>query len=151
MIEREDTRLRATSEVVGLLRNYIHGEALTQQLSDDRQPSITDYLMGKLVIDGHDAERLHAAAAHLPGVDDAVPEEWPGSVASVLPARLLPPLIANLYAAVNELMETFVLDQPTLEAAEPFAPDFWLPGYPYRENLALLCGVPLPDTGTASR
>ena len=57
VVEREDTRLRATSDVVGLLRNYIHGEALTSQLSDDRQPSITDYLMGKLVIDGHDAER----------------------------------------------------------------------------------------------
>jgi hypothetical protein len=150
VIGREDTRLRAINEVVGLLRNYIHGEALTQQLSDDRQPGITDYLMGKLVIGGQDAERLHAAAAHLPGVDGAVAEEWPEGVASVLPVRLLPPLIANLYAAVNELMEAFALDEAMLRASEPFAPDFWVPGHPYRENLVLLCGLPLPDAASAS-
>jgi hypothetical protein len=95
VVEREDARLRATTEVIGLLRNYIHDEGLTQQLSDDRRPGITDYQMGKLVIDGQAAQRLHAAAAHLPGTEDAVADEWPEDVASVLPARLLPPLIAN--------------------------------------------------------
>lgn len=150
VIRREDTRLRATSEIVGLLRNYIHGEALTQQLSDDRQPGVTDYLMGKLVIGGPDAERLHAAAAHLPGVDGAVAEQWPKGAASVLPARLLPPLIANVYAAVNELMAAFALDQGTLRAAEPFAPDFWVPGHPHRENLVLLSGLSLPDAASAN-
>jgi hypothetical protein len=145
VIGREETRLRATGKVVGLLRNYIHGEALTQQLSDDHQPGVTDYLMGKLVIGGPDAERLHAAAAHLPGLEGAIAEEWPEGVASVLPARLLPPLLANLYAAANELMEAFPVEEATLRASEPFAPDFWVPGNPYRENLALLCGLPLPD------
>jgi hypothetical protein len=149
VIGHEDTRLRATTEVVGLLRNYIHGEALTQQLSDDRQPGITDYLMGKLVIGGQDGERLQAAAAHLPGLAGAVAEEWPEGVASVLPARLLPPLLANLYAAVNELMDAFALDQATLQAAEPFPLDFWVPGHPYRKNLVLLCGLPLPDAASA--
>ena len=150
VVEREETRLRATNEVIGLLRNYIHGEALTQQLSDDREPGITNYLMGKLVIGGRDAQRLQAAAPHLPGLDGAVADEWPDGVTSVLPARLLPPLIANLYAAINELMEAFTLDQPTLRAAEPFAPDdFWIPGYSYRENLVLLCGLPLPDAASA--
>jgi hypothetical protein len=146
---REDTRLRATNEIVGLLRNYIHGEALTQQLSDGSQPGITHYLMGTVVIGGRDAERLRAAATHLPGLDRAVADEWPEGVASVLPARLLPPLIANLYAAVNELMETFALDYATLQAAEPFAPDFWVPGHAYRENLLLLCGLPPPDAASA--
>lgn len=50
VIGRDDARLRATNDVIGLLRNYIHGEALTQQLSDDRQPGITDYMMGTVVI-----------------------------------------------------------------------------------------------------
>ena len=149
VIESDETRLRATSEVVGLLRNYIHGEALTQRLSHDDQPGITDYLMGMLVVGGQDAERLRAAASHLPGVDDAVAEEPPEGVASVLPARLLPPLIANLYAGVNELMEAFALDQATLQAAEPFAPDYWVPGYAHRENLMLLFGLPLPDAASA--
>ena len=103
----------------------------------------------RLVIDGEDAQRLHAAAAHLPGTQDAVAEEWPAGVASVLPARLLPPLIAHTYAAVNELMEAFALDRATLQAAEPFDPDFFVPGYRCRESLALLCGLPLP--GTTSR
>jgi hypothetical protein len=144
VIGNENTRLRATNEVIGLLRNYIHGEGLTQQRSDDDQPGITEYLLGKLVIGGRDAKRLRDAAAYLPELDGAVAEEWPEGVASVLPARLLPPLIANLYAAVNELMEAFTLDERTLRAAEPFEPDdFWIPGYSYRENLVLLCGLPL--------
>lgn len=41
VIGRDDARLRATNDVIGLLRNYIHGEALTQQLNDDSQPGIT--------------------------------------------------------------------------------------------------------------
>jgi hypothetical protein len=102
--------------------------------------------MGTVVIGRRDAESLRAAAAHLPGLDTAVSEEWPEGVTSVLPARLLPPLIANLYAAINELMDAFRLDGPRLRAAEPFAPDdFWIPGYSYRENLVLLCGLPLHD------
>lgn len=149
MIGREDTLLRATNEVVGLLRNYIHGEALTQQLTLDHEPGVTDYSMGKLVIGGREAERLQVAAAHVPGMDDAVIQERPEGVASVLPARMLPPLIANLYAAVNELMEAFPLGQPTLQAAEPFVSDLWVPGHAHRENLALLCGLPLPDTTSA--
>lgn len=146
VIETEETRLRATNDIIGLLRNYIHGEALTQQLSDDDPPGITDYPMGKLVIGGRDAERLRAAASHLPGLDEAVIEEWPEDVVSVLPARLLPPLIANLYGAVSELMEAFALDQTMLKNAEPFEPDdFWVRGHTHRENLALLCGLPLPE------
>jgi hypothetical protein len=52
VIARDDARLRATNDVIGLLRNYIHGEALSQQLSDDRLPGITDYLMGTIVMGG---------------------------------------------------------------------------------------------------
>lgn len=145
VVGSEDARLRAISDVIGLLRNYIHGEALTQEHSNEDEPGITDYLMGKLVIGGRDAERLHAAAAHLPGVETAVAQEWPAGVVAVLPARLLEPLVSNLYASVNELMEAFVLDPATLEAAAPFAADFWVPGHGFAENLVLLCGLPLPD------
>jgi hypothetical protein len=64
----------------------------------------------------------------------------------------LPPLLANLYAAIDELMDAFRLDEATLRAAEPFAPDdFWIPGYSFRENLVLLCGLPLPDDAASSR
>jgi hypothetical protein len=59
-------------------------------------------MKGKLVVGGRDAERLREAAALLPGLEGAVTDEWPEGVASVLPARLLPPLMANLYAAANE-------------------------------------------------
>ena len=91
--------------------------------------------MGTVVIGGRDAESLRAAAAHLPGLETAVTEAWPEDVASVLPGRLLPPLIGNLYAALDELMDAFSLDEATLGAAEPFAPDdFWIPGYSFREN-----------------
>ena len=38
------------------------------------------------------------------------------------------------------------LTRATLEAAEPYDPDYWVPGYRYRESLALLCGLPLPGT-----
>jgi hypothetical protein len=124
---RGRARLRAISDVIGLLRNYIHGEALTHELSDEDEPGITDYLMGKLVIGGRDAERLHLAAAHLPGVETAVAQEWPAGVVAVLPARLLEPLISNLYASINELMEALALDPATLEAAAPFAADVWVP------------------------
>jgi hypothetical protein len=150
VIGRKHTRLRATNDVIGLLRNYIHGGPLTQELSSHNGPSTTDYMKGKLVVGERDAERLREAAAHLPGLEDAVTEEWPEGVASVLPARLLRPLMANLYAAANELMEAFALDEPTLRAAEPFDPDdFWIPGYSYRDNLALLCGLPLPRAPSA--
>jgi hypothetical protein len=146
VIGRDDARLRATNDVIGLLRNYIHGEALTQLLSDDRQPGITDYLMGTVVIGGRDAERLREAATHLPGLETAVIKVWPEDVASVLPARLLPPLLANLYAAMNELMDAFRLDEATLRAAEPFArDDYWIPGYSFRDDLVSLCGLPPPD------
>lgn len=150
VIGEEDTRLRATNDVIGLLRNHIHGEALTQELSHEDQPGITDYLMGKLIVGGSDAQRLQAAANHLPGVESAITDEFPDGVISVLPARLLLPLLANLYAAVNELMAAFILEAPTLEAAEPFAPDFWVPGYVYRENLTLLSGLPLGNGATAA-
>jgi hypothetical protein len=43
-------------------------------------------------------------------------------------------------------MDAFPLDQTILEAAEPFAPDFWVPGHAYRDNLRLLLGLPLPIT-----
>jgi hypothetical protein len=39
--------------------------------------------------------------------------------------------IANLHAAVNELMEAFTLDHAQMQAAEPIAPDFWVPGHSY--------------------
>jgi hypothetical protein len=150
VVGHKRSRLRAINDVIGLLRNYIHGEALSQELSSDDGPSTTDYMKGKLVVGGGDAERLRKAAAHLPGLEGAVTEEWPEGVASVLPARLLPLLLANLYGAANELMETFALDEPTLRAAEPFDPDdFWILGYSYRENLVLLCGLPLADAPSA--
>jgi hypothetical protein len=44
-------------------------------------------------------------------------------------------------------MEGFAVGQATLEAAEPFAHDFWVPGHPYRENLVLLCGLPVAGRG----
>jgi hypothetical protein len=47
-------------------------------------------------------------------------------------------------------MEAFALDEPTLRAAEPFdQDDFWIPGYSYRDNLVLLCGLPLPRAPSA--
>lgn len=95
---------------------------------------------------------MREAATHLPGLKTAVTEAWPEDLASVLPARLLPPLLANLYAALDELMDAFRLDEATLRAAEPFAADdFWIPGYSFRENLVLLCGLPLPDDAASSR
>jgi hypothetical protein len=59
-------------------------------------------------------------------------------MAITLPTRRQTPgqVIANLYAAVNELVEAFTLDHAQMQAAEPFAPDFWAPGHSYRENLA---------------
>lgn len=144
-----NSRLRATNDVIGLLRNYIHAEALTHKLSNQSQPGSTEYQMGKLVIGGADAERLYAAAAHLRGLDDAVVKEWEHGVASVLPARILPPLVGHLYAALNELMDAFVLDGPTLDQALPFEPEFWIPGARYSETLALLCGLPVPGNATA--
>jgi len=144
VIADEDSRLRATNNIIGLLRNYIHGAALTQRLSDDREPGTTDYLMGKLVVSGPDAESLRSAAVHLPGLDGAVVDERQQGVASVLPAQLLPSLIANLYAAVNELMEAFALDRATLQAAQPFEPYFWVPGHPHTDSLMLLCGLATP-------
>lgn len=42
-------------------------------------------------------------------------------------------VIATLYAAVNESVEVFTLDQARVQAAEPFAPDSWVPGHFYRE------------------
>lgn len=108
--------------------------------------TLHNYLMGTLVIGGRDAERFREAATHLPGLETAVTKAWPEDVASVLPARLLPPLLTNLYLAIDELMDAFRLDEATLQAAEPFIPDdFWIPGYSFGENLALLCGGPLPD------
>jgi hypothetical protein len=35
-------------------------------------------------------------------------------------------------------MEAFTLDLAQMQAAERFAPDFWVPGHSYRENLVLL-------------
>jgi hypothetical protein len=39
-------------------------------------------------------------------------------------------VIANPYAAVNELVEAFTLDHAQMQAAEPFAPDFWYRAIP---------------------
>jgi hypothetical protein len=55
------------------------------------------------------------------------------------------------YAAVNELVEAFTLDHRQMRAAEPFAPDFWVPGHSYRENLVLLGGLRQSDTASANR
>jgi hypothetical protein len=72
VIGEPQSRLRATNDVVGILRNYIHGEGLSQTISDDREHATTDYLAGKLVIGGKDAERLVGAAAHHPGLEAAL-------------------------------------------------------------------------------
>ena len=135
--------VRATADLVGILRNYIHGEALSQelQLTDDRGPLVMDYQPGALAVEPDDGWRLLAAADILGSREEWGLEVGHKDVVLVLPGQYLAPVVRAVVAALQAVMEAVDLDRLTPDRAEPVDPAFLTPGYEYQSELLLLTGL----------
>jgi hypothetical protein len=135
--------VRAIADLVGVLRNYIHGEALSHEihLNEDAGPEIIGYGPGALAVGPEDGSRLIAAAELLGPRDEWGLEVTFNEVVLVLPGRFLAPLVRAVFAALRTIMDAVDLDRLTTERAEPFEPAWLSPGYEFRPELLLLTGL----------
>ena len=130
--------------LVSELRNYIHGEALSQELhSGDREgPMTMDYGAGALAVPSNDGRRLQAAAEGLGGSDVWGLQEQYNRDVLVLPARFLQRVVPTVLRVLDELMaasdEVRVGPPP---GEPPIDPAYWLPDVGHEHQLRLLTGL----------
>jgi hypothetical protein len=92
--------------LVSLLRNYIHGEALSQELfsGSEEGPVTMDYGIGALAVTAEDGRRLQVAAeVHGGSGPWGLQEQYNGDVL-VLPAPFLQRVVATVLGVLDELM-----------------------------------------------
>jgi len=136
--------LAATAILVGVLRNYIHGEAPSQEFhqGDHGGPLTMDYGPGALAIAPDDGRRLISAANSIATAADWGLEEQHDGVVLVLPVQYLGPVVKATFRSLAELMRTI---EPSIEEAPEgvaqFDPSYWIPGHEYQRELLLLSGL----------
>jgi hypothetical protein len=135
--------LVACRTLVSVLRNYIHGEALSQELhsGDPEGPKTIDYGMGAVAIAAGDGCRLQEAAATLGGAQAWGLEEQFNHDGLVLPAPFLRRVVPTVLRVLDQLM---VASTPPVgpSADEPaLVPAYWLPDVGHEEQLLLLTGL----------
>lgn len=135
--------VRAVEAVSGL-RNYIHGELLSQEHVADDSLSFVDHGKGVLVIS---PDRDADLARTLLALD---PEQWGinethDQMVLVMPLMFMRAAVRDIWMGIAELLEADHLQAYMTAAPEPFDPRFWIPGFEHRENLMLLTGLPHPS------
>jgi hypothetical protein len=135
--------LVACRTLVSVLRNYIHGEALSEELhrGDPDGPTTMDYGMGAVAVAAGDGCRLQEAAATLGGAEAWGLEEQFNHDVLVLPAPFLQRVLPMVLRVLDQLMVASTprvgpsADQPALD------PAYWLPDVGHEQQLLLLTGL----------
>lgn len=129
--------------LVSVLRNYIHGEALSQELHrGDEGPEVIDYGAGALAVAPPDADRLIAATQVLSSPAEWGVAEQHDGVVLVLPASFLQRVVPTALRVLDELMMTAEPERfGSCRDDSGFDPRYWLPDTGHEEALALLTGL----------
>jgi hypothetical protein len=131
--------LTACARSVGVLRNYVHGEDLSQEQYDDG-PGIgtVDYGKGALVLPEPDAERLLAATQLLGDPEAFGLQRTATGPLLVLPASFLARIVPAVLQALGELTTRADLQGSFLADMERV---HWLPDVGREHELRLLMGL----------
>ena len=136
-------RLVQIRTLVSVLRNYIHGEALTEELHSggSQGPTTMVYGLGALAVAPNDGRRLLTAASSLGGAEVWGLQEQFNEDMLVLPARFLQCIVPKVFGVLHELM---MISSPRVGPAAgepPLDPAYWLPDVGHEQQVRLLAGL----------
>jgi hypothetical protein len=141
VLAADDSAFVASVEALGALRNFVHGEVLSEELvSGGQVPEFMNYGKGLLVLDGESAERLGAACDRAGsrvawGIADGL-----GGAITVKPLVFQRAALSSMVTGLNDIVATNVLGHLSPAPAEPFDPRLWSCAPEYGEELVLLTG-----------
>jgi hypothetical protein len=132
------------ANAIGVLRNFIHAEALSHEFyfdgSDDEDPLIMDFNLGALALPPDEGKRFRQFINVLGDEDEWGIQEGYREVVLLLPALFLERALRRTVEALAELISEV---SPLLIAhrEDHFDPSFFIPGYVNTEELLALTGL----------
>jgi hypothetical protein len=135
--------LVACRTLVSVLRNYIHGEALTEESHSaaPEGPTMMDYGLGAVAVAPDDGRRLQEAAARLGGAQVWGLEEQFNHDVLVLPAPFLERVVPMVLRVLDQLMVASAPQVGPSADQPPLDPAYWLPDVGHEQQLRLLTGL----------
>jgi hypothetical protein len=135
--------LVACRTLVSVLRNYIYGEALSEELhsADPEGPTTMDYGMGAVAVAARDGCRLQEAAVSLGGIEAWGLEEQFNHDVLVLPAPFLYRVVPTALRVLDQLMVASAPRVGPSPEQPPLDPAYWLPSVGHERQLRLLTGL----------
>lgn len=139
--------LVACRTLVSVLRNYVHAEALTEELQsgDGQGPTTLDYGPGAVAVAPDDGRRLQLSAATLGGDAAWGLEEQVNHDVLVLPAVFLQRAVLIVLRVLDQLMDASAPWVRPRANQAPLNPADWLPDVGHEQQLRLLTGLDDPD------
>jgi hypothetical protein len=137
-----DAPFIAAVESIGVLRNFVHAEALSEELlHDDGGPAFIDHGKGVLVLHGESAERLTITTERAGGAARwGLANGFNGAV-TIMPITFLRQALLQGLTGIEAIMATQVLAGTVTRLATPFDPEYWLSTRRYSDALLLLTGL----------
>jgi hypothetical protein len=139
---------RAVIDVLALLRNSIHGPALSGRLYDrNGRVGIRDFMRTTLAFDGEEAAEIRAALDVLSS-ENVRWGSWDHDdrILLVHPGRFAEAAVAAATGVARDLLQAMDTVQIATADAEP--PEGWLPEQRYQDNALLLIGLGSLDSTT---
>ena len=132
------------ANAIGILRNFIHAEALSNEFhfdgGIDEEPLIMDFNQGALALPPDDGKRFRQFVNVLGDEEEWGVREGFRGVVLLLPAPFLERALAKTLGALAELAD--VLSHMLIAHREDrFDPSFSIPGYVYANELLALTGL----------
>lgn len=146
-LDPESGPLVACRTLVSVLRNYIHADALTEELDtgDADSPTTMDHGPGTVAVASDDGHRLQLSAATLGGNRAWGLEEQSNHDVLVLPAQFLERAVLTVLFVLDQLMEASAHRVGPPAGQPPLDPSQWLPDAGHEQELRLLTGLHDPD------
>lgn len=132
------------ANTIGILRNFIHAEALSNEFHfsdhEDGKPLTMDFNLGAWALPSDDGDRLRTFVNRLGDEDKWGIEDGFRGVVLLLPAHFMERALRTAIAALGEVVQAAA---PMLDSyrEEHFDPKFFLPGYSYMKDLRVLTGL----------
>jgi hypothetical protein len=139
----DDASFVAVVESVGVLRNFVHAEMLSEELlrNDDDRPEFVNYGKGLLVLHSTSGDRLTTSIARAGGMARWGIAEGLGGATTVKPTAFLREALEQALAGIEAILATQVLARAAGPLVAPFDPDFWISTRQFTDNLVLLAGL----------
>jgi len=132
------------ANAIGVLRNFIHAEALSHEFhfdggSDEGGPLTMDFDLGAIALPPDDGERFRRFINVLGDEDEWGIREGFKDVVLLLPALFLERALRTTVEALADLVSAL---SPMLIAhrEDHFDPSYFIPGYAYSDELLALTG-----------